>query len=93
MNKIILILKIINSVIFDDNTFCKSNKISKEIKNNWISKFIKNNEFIKQMLIYLSSISKEETNYKNNYLDITNIFLNYFKKIFVHIIELNKKPN
>ena len=92
LNKIILILKIINSVIFDDNTFCKSNKISKEIKNNWISKFIKNNEFIKQMLIYLSSISKEETNYKNNYLDITNIFLNYFKKIFVHIIELNKKP-
>ena len=91
LNKIILILKIINSVIFDDNTFCKSNKISKEIKNNWISKFLKNNEYIHQLLIYLSS-PKDETNYKNNYLDIINIFLNYFKKIFVHIIEINKQP-
>ena len=89
MNKVILILKIINSVIFDDNTFCKDNKLSKEVKNKWISKFIKNNDFIVKILIFLST-QKNETISKNNYLEIINIFLNYFKKIFSHIIELNK---
>jgi len=90
MNKVILILKIINSVIFDDNTFCKNNKLSKEIKNKWISKFIKNNDFIVQILTFVSS-QKNEAISKNNYLEIINIFLNYFKKIFANIIELNKK--
>ena len=90
LNKIILILRIINSVIFDDNSFCKNNKISKEIKNKWISKFIKNKEFIVQILIFLSSLKNEEIS-KSNYLNITKIFLNYFKNIFSIIVELNKK--
>ena len=90
LNKFILILKIINSVIFGDTSFCKSNKISKEIKNKWIIKFITNNELIKQILIFLSK-PKNETVSNNNYLDIINIFLNYFKKIFSQIVELIKK--
>jgi hypothetical protein len=36
LNKKILILKIINSVIFGDNTFCKNNKLDNDNKNEWI---------------------------------------------------------
>ena len=90
LNKFILILKIINSVIFGDSTFCKNNKVSKDTKNKWISKFIKNNEFISQILKYLA-LPKNETTSNNNYLDIINIFLNYFKKIFSQIVDLMKK--
>ena len=90
MNKIILILKIINSLIFDDNTFCKSNKFSKEIKNKWISKFINNEEFICKILKYVSELKNKECTEKN-YFDIMNIFLNYFKIIFSEIVKLIKK--
>ena len=44
LNKKILILKIINSVIFDDDTFCKFNELNKKIKNEWIGKFVKRSE-------------------------------------------------
>ena len=89
LNKIILILKIINSVIFDDKTFCKNNQISKEQKNKWISKFIINKEFICQLLKFLSQDKNDEISEKN-YFDIINLFINYFKIIFSEIAELIK---
>ena len=88
-NKIILILKIINSVIFDDKTFCKNNQISKEQKNKWISKFIINKEFICQLLKFLSQDKNDEISEKN-YFDIINLFINYFKIIFSEIAKLIK---
>ena len=69
-NKIILILKIINSVIFDDKTFCKNNQISKEQKNKWISKFIINKEFICQLLKFLSQDKNDEISEKTLFLNI-----------------------
>ena len=92
LNKIILILKIINSVIFDDKTFCKNNQISKEQKNKWISKFINNKEFICKLLKFLSQYNKDEISEKN-YFDIINLFMNYFKIIFSEISELIKVEN
>ena len=92
LNKIILILKIINSVIFDDKTFCKNNQISKEQKNKWISKFVNNKEFICRLLKFLSQYNKDEISEKN-YFDIINLFMNYFKIIFSDLVELIKVDN
>ena len=41
LNKLILYLEIINSLIFDGD-FCKYNKLNKEQKDIWISNFIRN---------------------------------------------------
>ena len=89
LNKKILILKIINSVIFNDSKFCKNNKVSKKIKNEWISKFITNENFIVQILTFLSNI-KIETSSEINYSKILEILINLFQNIITKIINLNK---
>ena len=50
MNKFILFLEIINSLIFGGE-FCKYNKLSIEQKNAWISNFIRNEELIWKLVI------------------------------------------
>ena len=90
LNKKILILKIVNSVIFDNNKFCKNNKLNKKTKNEWVSRFIKNEEFIVKFLTFLSNIKIEKLS-EINYAYILDISVNYFSKIFSKITELNKK--
>ena len=53
--KMLLNLKLVNSLVFDDK-FCKFNNISKEIKSNWVSKFINNESFVTTILIKLNDI-------------------------------------
>ena len=89
LNKKILILKIINSVIFDDNTFCKFNKLNKKIKDEWIGKFIKNENFICQILQKLSEITITENN-EINQAEIIKIIINWFFSLFNKISEKNK---
>ena len=88
LNKKILILKIINSVIFDDNKFCKNNKVTKAIKNKWISKFINNENFVVQILTFLSNIKMEKAS-ELNYSKILEIFINLLKNIISKIVNLN----
>ena len=88
LNKKILILKIINSVIFGDNTFCKNNKIDDDIKNEWISKFVNNDIFIGQILDFLSKLNIDEFN-QYNYTKIISIIINWLEKIFIKIKENN----
>ena len=94
LNKKILILKIINSVIFGDNTFCKNNKLDNDIKNEWISKFVNNDIFIGQILDFLSKLNIDESN-QNNCTKIISIIINWFEKIFIKIKEnkSNKDTN
>ena len=89
LNKKILILKIVNSVIFDDNKFCKNNKLNKNIKNKWISKFMNNEKSIIENLIFLSKINIENAS-EINFSQIIDIIINFFKKIFTKINNLNK---
>ena len=89
LNKKILILKIINSMIFDDDTFCKFNKLNKKIKNEWIGKFVKNENFICQILQKLSEITITENN-EMNYAEIIKIIINWFLSLFNKISERNK---
>ena len=92
LNKKILILKIINSVIFDDETFCKNNKLTKNIKNQWIFNFINNKNFISQILMILSQLKIDEIE-QISYSKFIYIIINWFLKIFTKIIDLikNKK--
>ena len=92
INKKILILKIINSVIFDDESFCKNNKLCKNIKSQWVFKFINNEKFIKEILIILSNLKIDE-NGQIKYSKIISIILNWFMKIFGKIIDLTKNNN
>ena len=92
INKKILILKIINSVIFGDETFCKNNKIYKSTKSQWIFKFINNEKLIRQILILLSEI-KIEKKEQINYSKIIYIIINWFLKIFTKISDLIKNKN
>ena len=91
-NKDILILKIINSVIFGDETFCKNNKVTKSTKSQWIYKFINNEKFIRQILLLLSELKIEE-NEQINYSKIIYIIINWFLKIFTKISDLIKTKN
>ena len=89
LNKKILILKIINSVIFGDTNFCKYNKLNKKVKNEWISNFIKNEKFISQILVKLTEIIINEGN-ESNYSEIIQIIINWFLNIFNKISTQNK---
>ena len=89
LNKMILNLRIINSLIFDDN-FCKYNKLPKESKNNWISTFIKSEDIIRQIFFTLSTINEKLSNHFQIYL-IINIFMNWFHKIIIKIDKLFRK--
>ena len=90
INKKILILKIINSVIFDDETFCKYNKLFKDIKDQWMFKFLHNDNFIIHILDLLSKL-KIDDNSQTNYFEIINILINWLSKIFKKISDLIKK--
>ena len=58
MNKMILYLDIIDSLIFDGN-FCKYNKLNIDQKNAWISNFIKNGELIKHIFSVLDKLDNK----------------------------------
>ena len=88
-NKKILILKIINSVIFGDDKFCKYNKLDKLEKNEWIAKFIKNENFISQILEQLSKVNLNENN-ESNVSSIIQIIINWFLNIFNKIKDYYK---
>ena len=89
LNKKILILKIINSVIFGDTSFCKYNKLKKIVKNEWIAKFIKNEKFISQILKKFSEIVVNENN-EINISKIIRIIINWFLNIFNKINDIFK---
>ena len=55
MNKMILYLDIIDSLIFDGK-LCKYNKLNIEQKNIWISNFMKNVQLIKNIYIALNKL-------------------------------------
>ena len=76
-------------MIFDDKSFCKYNKLDKNVKNEWISKFIKNENFISQILKKLSEIVINEEN-EINYSEIIQIIINVFLNIFKKVSEVNK---
>ena len=92
INKKILILKIINSVIFDDETFCKNNKLYKHIKDQWMFKFLHNDTFIIHILDLLSKIKIDDNN-QISYFQIINIIINWFSKIIKKITEIKNKNN
>ena len=92
INKKLLILKIINSVIFGDESFCKNNKLKKNLKNQWVFKFIHNEKFIKEILTILSHLKIDE-NEQVNYSKIISIIINWFMKIFDRISDLTKNKN
>ena len=89
INKKILILKIINSVIFNDESFCKNNKLTKSLKNQWVFKFINNEKFMREILAELSQLKKDE-NEEINYSKIISIVINWFLKIFDKISNIIK---
>ena len=91
INRMILYLKIINSLIFGDN-FCKYNKLEKEEKSNWISIFIKKDNIISRIFITLSTINKKMSNHNQIY-KIINIFINWYYKIILKIEPLLKTEN
>ena len=92
LNKKILILKIINSVIFGDTSFCKYNILNKKVKNEWIAKFIKNEKFISQILKKFSEIIINENN-EINISKIIRIIINWFLSIFNKINEIFKNKS
>ena len=87
MNKFILFLEIINSLIFGGE-FCKYNKLSIEQKNAWISNFIRNEELIKKIFVILQNLDKN-TNINISILyKILKIFIGWFHKILFKINEV-----
>ena len=76
--KMLLNIKLVNSLVFDDN-FCKFNKISPEQKLNWTSKFIKNESFVNSILNKLNYIG--EIKEKNEIIEIKDSNENKDKKI------------
>jgi hypothetical protein len=90
LNKLILYLEIINSLIFDGD-FCKYNKLDKEQKNIWISNFIKNEKLIQRIFIILNNF---DTNLSSHYLlSMLKIFISWFHKILYKICEIIPKMN
>ena len=55
--KMLLNIKLVNSLIFDDK-FCKYNKISQDKKLNWTSNFIKNESFVNSILNKMNNIGE-----------------------------------
>lgn len=86
IDRMILYIKILNSLIFDDN-FCKFNKIKKEQKDIWISAFIKNDKIISQIFLTLSLIN-EKLSDNNKIFQILDIFINWFHKILLKISKM-----
>ena len=78
--KMLLNIKLVNSLVFDDN-FCKFNKISPEQKLNWTSKFIKN-----ESELFLG---------ENNFLNYSKKNSEFMSDIFSKVNELgiNKSNN
>ena len=91
VNYMILFLKILNSLVFDDN-FCKYNKLKKEEKNNWISIFIKKENIITNLFTTLSNINEKIID-QNKIFQILSIFINWFHKIILKIDNLLKNEN
>ena len=90
MNKLILFLEIINSLIFGGE-FCKYNKLSNEHKNMWISNFIKNERLIKKIIGLLNKLN---TNMEPYHLyTILKIFIGWLHKILFNICEILSKMN
>ena len=92
INKKILVLKIINSVIFDNENYCKNNKLTKNIKNQWLNRFMNNENFIRKILTILSQFKIDDNN-QINYSQIISILVNWFLKIFSKIKDLIKNKN
>ena len=85
MNKMILYLNIIDSLIFDGE-FCKYNKLDVEQKNDWILNFIKNKELIKHIFSVLNKLDN-----KINFFHlcrVIKIFVGWFHKILIKICEV-----
>ena len=82
-------MKIINSIIFEDKSFCKYNKLNKISKNKWIDKFIQNENFISNFFKRLTEIKIDENN-EINISGIILIIINWFLNIFHKISDLNK---
>ena len=55
--KMLLNIKLVNSLIFDDK-FCKYNKISQEKKLNWTYKFTKNESFVNSILNKMNNVGE-----------------------------------
>lgn len=55
--KMLLNIKLVNSLVFDDK-FCKFNKIASEKKLNWTSNFIKNESFVNSILNKMNKIGE-----------------------------------
>ena len=88
MNKLILYLEIINSLIFDGD-FCKYNKLNKEQKNVWISNFIRNEKLIKQIFNFLNKLNNNISSY--HLLRLLKIFVGWFHKVLYKICEIIAK--
>ena len=89
MNKLILYLEIINSLIFDGD-FCKYNKLNKEQKNIWISKFIRNEKLIKKIFNILNKLNNNNMS-SHHLLSVLKIFVGWFHKILYKICEIIAK--
>ena len=91
--KMLLNLKLVNSLIFDDK-FCKFNSIPVEIKLNWVSKFITNETFVSTILNKLNDIEEnqniieEKAQHVGVKIQILSIFTNWFHTIFINLINV-----
>ena len=84
VNKMILYLDIIDSLIFDGE-FCKYNKLNVDQKNFWISNFIKNEGVVKHIFNVLDKLDTKMGNFQL-YM-ILKIFIGWFHKILIKICE------
>ena len=87
VNKLILYLEIIDSLIFGGD-FCKYNKLNIEQKSAWISNFIKNEELIKKIFTVLNKLDTKIGII--NLYKIIKIFVGWFHKILFKICEINE---
>ena len=85
MNKMILYLDIIDSLIFDGK-LCKYNKLNIEQKNIWISNFMKNAQLIKNIYNALNKLYTK-IDYFQLYM-VIKIFVGWFHKILIKICEM-----
>ena len=90
MNKLILFLEIINSLVFNGE-FCKYNKLNSDQKNIWISNFIRNEQLIKKIIGMLNKLNTNMNKYHLN--TILKIFIGWLHKILLNICEVLSKIN
>ena len=88
LNKLILYLEIINSLIFDGD-FCKYNKLNKEQKDIWISNFIRNEKLINKIFKILDKLNNNISSY--HFLRVLKIFVGWLHKILYKICEVIAK--